>query len=136
MTANRIAFGKLYNAGQTCIAVDYVLCHKDKVQEFANAYKKAVEEWYTKNPQQSKDLARIVNDRHTQRLAGILANRKSGDVILGGQVDESDRYIAPTLVINVKHDDPALMGEEIFGPILPVITFSDVDQAIGIINKR
>lgn len=99
--------------------------------------KKTIGEWYGENPKESKDYARIVNSRHLERLSNMLNHRQSGDIAIGGQIDKEERYIAPTLVTNVKHDDPSLMGDEIFGPILPVITYNNsIDEAIGIINKR
>lgn len=98
--------------------------------------KKTLDAWYGPNPQESESYARIVADRHVDRIASMLNNRTSGEIAIGGQIDKTDRYIAPTLVINVKHDDPSLMGNEIFGPVLPVITYNDIDEAIGLINKR
>ncbi|KAI9482799.1 MAG: Aldehyde/histidinol dehydrogenase [Benjaminiella poitrasii] len=136
LIANRIAFGKLYNSGQICIAVDYVLCPKSKLNEFVTSFRQTIKKWYGSNPQKSKDLARIVSDRHVERISTMLNQRKSGDIVVGGEVDRNERYIAPTLVINVKNDDPSLMGDEIFGPVLPVITYQDIDEAIGLINKR
>ncbi|KAI9274113.1 Aldehyde/histidinol dehydrogenase [Helicostylum pulchrum] len=134
--ANRIAFGKFYNSGQICIAVDYVLVPKSRLQEFITAFKKTLDGWYGPDPQKSDSYARIVNERHVERLTGLLNNRTSGDVVIGGQIDKTDRYFSPTVVANVKHDDPSLMGDEIFGPILPVLTYNDIDEAIALVNKR
>jgi aldehyde dehydrogenase (NAD+) len=136
LTANRIAFGKFYNSGQICIAVDYVLCPKSKVDEFVRAFKTTLNNWYGPDPQQSQDLGRIVSDRHLDRIAAMLNNRASGEIVIGGDIDRSTRYIAPTVVVNVKNDDPVLMGDEIFGPILPIVTYNELDEAIGMINKR
>ncbi|KAI7898292.1 Aldehyde/histidinol dehydrogenase [Cokeromyces recurvatus] len=136
LIANRIAFGKLYNCGQICIAVDYVLCPKSKLNEFITCFKQTVKNWYGSNPQKSKDYARIVSDHHVERIKNMLNARKSGDIVFGGEIDKEDRYIAPTLVVDVKENDPILMGDEIFGPILPIITYQDVDETIRIINKR
>ncbi len=136
LSANRIAFSKFYNCGQICIAVDYVLVPKERLNEFVTAIKKTVKGWYGEDPKKSKDFARIVNDRHVERLSNMLNNRTSGDIVMGGDIDKSERYISPTVVVNVKHDDPVLMGDEIFGPILPVITYSTMEEAIGLINKR
>jgi acyl-CoA reductase-like NAD-dependent aldehyde dehydrogenase len=136
LTANRIAFGKFYNSGQICIAVDYVLCPKSKLDEFVRAFKTTLNNWYGSDPQQSKDFARIVSDRHVDRIAAMLNNRTSGEIAIGGEIDKSERYIAPTVVVNVKHDDEVLMGDEIFGPILPIITYNELEEAIGLINKR
>ncbi|CAO3618492.1 unnamed protein product [Mucor hiemalis] len=136
LSANRIAFGKFYNAGQICIAVDYVLVPKQRVNEFVTAFKKTMNDWYGKNPQDSDSYARIVNKRHVERISAMLNNRSSGEIVIGGEVDKVDRYIAPTVVINVKHDDPSLMGDEIFGPVLPVVTYNTIEEAIGLINKK
>lgn len=136
LTANRIAFGKFYNSGQTCIAVDYVLCPKSKLNELVNAFKNTLSKWYDSDPQESKDFARIVSDRHVDRISTMLNNRTSGEVAIGGEIDKSQRYIAPTVVVNVRHDDEVLMGDEIFGPVLPIITYNELDEAIGLINKR
>ncbi|CEG64057.1 Putative Aldehyde dehydrogenase [Rhizopus microsporus] len=136
LTANRIAFGKFYNAGQICIGVDYVLIHKSRLNDFTEAFKKTVHEWYGPNPKESNNYARIVADRHVDRLQAILDNRKSGQVVLGGQIDKKDRYVAPTLVTNVRFDDPSLMSEEIFGPILPVLTFNTLEEAIALVNRK
>lgn len=136
LTANRIAFGKFFNAGQICIAVDYVLVPKQRLNEFVTAFKKTMSDWYGNNPQDSDSYARIVNKRHVDRIAAMLNNRSSGEIVIGGEVDKVDRYIAPTVVVNVKHDDPSLMGDEIFGPVLPVITYNNIDEAIGLINKK
>lgn len=136
LSANRIAFGKFYNAGQICIAADYVLVPKQRVNEFVTAFKKTMNDWYGKNPQDSDSYARIVNKRHVERISAMLNNRSSGEIVIGGEVDKVDRYIAPTVVINVKHDDPSLMGDEIFGPVLPVVTYNTIEEAIGLINKK
>lgn len=106
------------------------------MQEFITAFKKTLDGWYGPDPQKSDSYARIVNERHVERLTGLLNNRTSGDVVIGGQIDKTDRYFSPTVVANVKHDDPSLMGDEIFGPILPVLTYNDIDEAIALVNKR
>ncbi|KAI8342445.1 Aldehyde/histidinol dehydrogenase [Chlamydoabsidia padenii] len=135
VTANRIAFGKFYNCGQICIAVDYVLCPADRVDAFVGAFTKTVKEWFGKDPKNSKDYARLVSVRHVDRIAGMIENRKSGIIQFGGQVDREERYIAPTLITDVKFDDDVLMGDELFGPILPVITYNHLDEAIAMIKK-
>ncbi|KAG0174009.1 Aldehyde dehydrogenase [Apophysomyces sp. BC1034] len=136
LTANRIAFGKLYNCGQICIAVDYVLCPKPHVDEFVNAFRKTVKEWYGNNPKESSNYARIVSVRHVDRIAAMLNNRRTGEIALGGEIDRNERYIAPTVVTEVAFNDEVLMGDEIFGPILPVITYNNLDEAIGIVNQN
>ncbi|KAI8333684.1 Aldehyde/histidinol dehydrogenase [Chlamydoabsidia padenii] len=136
VTANRIAFGKFYNCGQICIAVDYVLCPADRVDAFVSAFTKTIKEWFGEDPKNSKDYARLVSIRHVDRIAGVIENRKSGAIRFGGQIDRDQRYIAPTLITDVKFDDDVLMGDELFGPILPVITYNHLDEAITMIKKN
>ncbi|OBZ86842.1 Aldehyde dehydrogenase, dimeric NADP-preferring [Choanephora cucurbitarum] len=135
LTANRIAWGKLFNAGQVCIAVDYVVCPTSKRDAFVAAYKRVLEEWYT-DPQTSKDYARIVSERHVKRIADMLNQRQSGEIVVGGTIDLEDRYVAPTLVTGVDFDDPSLMSDEIFGPVLPLITYQALDEAIAMVNRH
>ncbi|KAI8641803.1 Aldehyde/histidinol dehydrogenase [Parasitella parasitica] len=136
LTANRIAFGKFFNAGQICIAVDYVLCPRSKVSEFVKALKQTLQQFYGDRPQESKDYARIVNDRHVERISALLNNRTSGEVAIGGEIVKKERYIAPTVVVNVQPDDATLMNSEIFGPVLPIVAYNDIEEAIGIINRH
>ncbi|KAF7727609.1 Aldehyde dehydrogenase [Apophysomyces ossiformis] len=134
--ANRIAFGKFYNAGQTCIAVDYVFVPKSHLDKFVSAFRKTLAEWFGANPKASKDYGRIVSHRHFDRLVAMLANRQSGVIAIGGESDRDERYIAPTLVTDISFDDAALMTDEIFGPILPVLTYEDLDEVIGLISRH
>ncbi|KAF7724787.1 aldehyde dehydrogenase 3, member A2 [Apophysomyces ossiformis] len=136
LTANRIAFGKFYNCGQICIAVDYVLCPKTHVQAFVKAFHKTVKEWYGDDPKRSEHYARLVSVRHVDRITALLNNRKSGEIAFGGEIDRSERYIAPTVVTDVAYADEVLMGEEIFGPILPVIGYNELEEAIGMVNQN
>lgn len=106
------------------------------MNELVKALKHTILQFYGDNPQKSKDYARIVNDRHVERISGLLNNRTSGEIAIGGEIDNSDHYIAPTVVVNVKPNDAALMGNEIFGPILPIVTYNNIEEAIGIINQR
>ncbi|KAG0270549.1 hypothetical protein DFQ27_004261, partial [Actinomortierella ambigua] len=135
IAAKRIAFGKMFNCGQTCVAPDYILVTPEAEPKFVQHFKEAIQEMLGENPQKSKDYARIVNNRHFHRLAKVLENNKSGEIVVGGQMDEKDLYIAPTLVANVDRDD-ALMQDEIFGPLLPMIRINDYDDAIEYINSR
>ncbi|CDH60024.1 fatty aldehyde dehydrogenase [Lichtheimia corymbifera JMRC:FSU:9682] len=136
IAANRIGWGKFYNCGQICIAVDYVLVPQDKMDEFAEAFRKTVQKWFGSNPKESPYYARMVSERHVKRVVGMLENRKSGAIAVGGDYDVEDRYIAPTLVTDVKFKDEVLMGDEIFGPILPVIPYSNLDDAIHMVNQN
>ena len=131
-----IAYGKLANAGQTCIAPDYAMVHQDDVDAFAAAYGRAVSALYPAGPA-SDDYTSIVNDRHFERLRGLLddARAKGARVVeLGGQAHRP-RAMAPALVLGVS-DEMALMREEIFGPILPVLPYRAIDEAVAYVNAR
>ncbi len=130
--AKRIAWSKTLNAGQTCVATDYALVEKSVLGKFIEAYKKVITDRYGADPKQSADYARIVNARHFERIRGYLSQ---GSVAFGGTVDETTRYIAPTLMTDVPPDSP-LMTEEIFGPILPVVAVDSMEQALSITNAK
>ncbi|MFW2383115.1 MAG: aldehyde dehydrogenase family protein, partial [Acidimicrobiales bacterium] len=130
--ANRIAWGKLLNAGQTCIAPDYVLVTEPNRDRLIDLIVDAWGRFYGPNPQKSADLGRIVSDRHLQRLVGLLTDQT---VAHGGDHDAASRYMAPTIVVDPDLQSP-LMTEEIFGPILPVVTVDSVDDAIRFVNGR
>lgn len=132
VAAHRIAFGRWFNAGQTCTAPDHVLVFKDVAEEFLRYLKEAVLQFYGEDPQKSPDFSRIVNSHHFDRLAKLLA---SGRVYHGGQHDRADRFIAPTVLVDVSPDSP-LMQEEIFGPILPVLEVNEVQEVIDFVNAR
>lgn len=134
VAAERIAFGKYINAGQTCVAPDYVLIDACIKQQFINAVKSTIQEFYSKDAQNSDDFGRIVNESHTQRLSNLI-NKTNGDIVYGGNSDESARYIEPTVVDNVKFDD-ILMEDEIFGPILPIMTYESFGDAIQYIKSK
>lgn len=130
-TAKRIAWGKFINAGQTCISPDYLLVDSRIKQELLEHLKQSIHEFYGENPESSSDYGRIINQRHFSRLMGFL----DGKTVIGGQADPETRYIAPTILDDVSWDDP-VMQEEIFGPILPVLTYNDLDEAIARVNER
>lgn len=131
-SARRIMWGKCINAGQTCVAPDYVLVDEIVKPKLLEELKKSVEEFYGSNPQQNPDFPRIVNEDHFNRLQGYL---KDGTLYSGGETDRSERYIAPTVLTDAKPDSK-IMKEEIFGPILPVIAYNDVSEAIDIIQSK
>jgi len=132
IAARRIAWGKFMNAGQTCIAPDYILVHESKEAELVTALEKTVREFYGTNPKETTDFARIVNNRHHDRLSTLM---KDGRPAFGGELDREQCYIAPT-VLRDAADDSNLMREEIFGPILPVRKVRDIDEAIDFVNGR
>lgn len=131
VAAARIAWAKFINAGQTCVAPDYILATESVRDRLADALKDAVQSFYGEDPETSADYSRIVNDRHFDRLRALLG---SGQVGFGGQVTPDSRYIAPTVLVNVPRDSP-VMEQEIFGPILPIITVTNLDDALGFINS-
>ncbi|XP_017002157.3 aldehyde dehydrogenase, dimeric NADP-preferring isoform X5 [Drosophila takahashii] len=128
----RILWGKLINCGQTCIAPDYILCSKEVQEKFIVEAKDVLKEWYGENIQSSPDLSRVINANNFQRLLGLM---KSGRVAVGGNYDASERYIEPTILVDVKTTDP-IMEEEIFGPILPIFNVESAYDAIKFINER
>ena len=129
-TARRIAWGKFTNAGQTCIAPDYVLVDATTEKKLVPLLQAAVTEMFGEDPESSDSYGRIVNDRHFERIAGLIA---SGDVAVGGQTNAESRYIAPTVLTGVAADSP-VMREEIFGPVLPVLRVDDLEAAIRFIR--
>ena len=131
-TARRIAWGKFHNAGQTCAAPDYVLVHRKVGAAFLEQMARATASMYGDDPARSPDYARIVNGGHFQRLVGLMGG---GRVVIGGQRDARDRYIAPTVLTDVDRAHP-LMQEEIFGPLLPVIEVGDLDEAVALARAR
>lgn len=131
-SARRIVWGKFLNAGQTCVAPDYLLVERAIQSDLLAALRAALQEFYGENPADSPDYARIVSDAHFQRLQGLL---DGGTIVVGGQTDPASRYIAPTLLTAVEPDSP-LMQEEIFGPLLPVLSVDGLDEAIATVNAR
>ena len=132
IAAERIVWGKFLNAGQTCVAPDYVLVERTRHDAFIDALRATIARFFGPDPKTSPDFARIVSEQHAERLAGYL---DGGRVVIGGEVDLSSRYIAPTVLADVRADAP-VMREEIFGPILPVVAVESVEEAIGFINAR
>ncbi|XP_039979350.1 aldehyde dehydrogenase family 3 member B1 isoform X1 [Xiphias gladius] len=132
--ARRLVWAKFFNSGQSCVAPDYVLCSQATQDALLPALREALEDFYGKEPQTSPDLSRIVSPRHWTRLMELL-KRSSGKVVLGGESDQEDKYIAPTVMVDVAEDD-ALMKEEIFGPILPILTVESLEKGIDFINRN
>jgi aldehyde dehydrogenase (NAD+) len=132
IAAKRIAWGKLINAGQTCIAPDYLFAHQSIKDELLNKIAINFKEMYGDNIKQSRFYPRIVNERAIDRLAGLL---NQGKIHTGGEIDAKERFITPTIIDNVEPNF-LVMKEEIFGPILPVMTFEHIDETINYINKN
>ncbi|WP_329229980.1 aldehyde dehydrogenase family protein [Streptomyces sp. NBC_01460] len=130
--AARLAAGKFLNAGQTCVAPDYVLTDPETAPALADALAAAVESLFGPDASAHPEYGRIVNERHFDRLVGLLG---SGRTVTGGVHDRATKYIAPTVLADVAPDAP-VMGEEIFGPVLPIVTVGGLDEAIAFINDR
>ena len=130
--ARRVAFAKFCNAGQTCIATDYVYVHKDVEDEFADLLTAEVKERYGDDPKTSPDFGRIINENHAARLAQFLEGGFDR-AQFGGTADVDSKYIAPTLLRGIQ-PDAKVMQEEIFGPILPLLTYDSLDEPINAIN--
>lgn len=132
LAARRVAWGKALNAGQTCIAPDYLLVHESVKEHFVEELKRAFCNLLGKNPHESKHYVRIVNDKAFERLCGYL---NDGKIVFGGIVDAAERYFAPTVLDDVAPES-SVMQEEIFGPILPIQTFTALDDAVRFVNER
>lgn len=132
VAAKRVAWGKTLNAGQTCIAPDYLMVHEDVKSRFLGALGKAFTELLGSNPQESGHFVRVVNDAAFERLTGYF---KDGNIVFGGHTDKAERYIEPTVLDNVSPDSP-VMQEEIFGPIFPVLTFRNISEVTEFVTSR
>ncbi len=132
VAAKRVAFGKLLNSGQTCIAPDYVYIHESVKNEFIQYLKESIEEFFGDNPIKSKDYGKIINNKHYNRLVDLLDNEF---IVYGGVTNKQERKIAPTILDNISKESK-IMQEEIFGPILPLITYNDLNEVISYINDN
>ncbi|HCW52591.1 MAG TPA: aldehyde dehydrogenase [Clostridium sp.] len=131
--AKRIIWGKTLNAGQTCVAPDYLMVKKNVKDQLVNEMKNAIYEFFGDNIEESNSFGRIINDKHFNRIKGLIEKDKEG-IVFGGSFNEEKRYIEPT-IIEISSLDAATMGEEIFGPVLPVLCYENLDEAIKIIKK-
>jgi aldehyde dehydrogenase (NAD+) len=132
VAARRIVWGKFFNAGQTCVAPDYLLVEKSTEPLLLDRMVQAVRTFYGEDPKQSPDYPRIVNERHLRRLLALLGE---GELVIGGESDERSRYLAPTILRGITGSE-RVMQDEIFGPILPVIAVDGMEQAIAFVNAR
>lgn len=130
VAAKRIAMPKFNNAGQMCVAPDYVLVHKNVKDELVSEIKKAIVQFFGEDVQKSDAFGRIINERQFDRLEKYLSN---GKLLVGGKTDKADMYIEPTL-LEINSADEPIMKEEIFGPILPIISFDKMEEAVKIIS--
>lgn len=132
ITARRLTWGKFLNGGQTCIAPDYLFVHESVKEKLVERIIFYIEKFYGKNPQESPDYLRIINETNTLRLKSLIKDQK---ILTGGIIDEKDKYISPTLIDEPALDSP-IMTEEIFGPVLPILSFDSLDKVIDIILER
>lgn len=132
LAAKRIVFGKYLNCGQTCVAPDYVLCHKDVKAEFLKEVKKQIEKQYGENPLKNPDYGKIINEKHFDRINGLIDKDK---LVWGGESDRNTLQIAPTVMDNVTFEDK-VMQEEIFGPVLPIITYDKFEDLFEVLKGR
>ena len=132
VAAKRVAWGKALNAGQTCIAPDYLMIHEEVKDKFLRLLVKEWKHLLTKDPQKAKHFVRIVNDKALERLIGYL---RDGTIYHGGQYNKAERYLSPTILTDVS-PEAAVMQEEIFGPIFPVLTFNQIEEVTEFVAKR
>jgi aldehyde dehydrogenase (NAD+) len=132
LAASLVALSRFLNAGQTCVASDHVWVHRDVEQAFLDALRAQVRKRYGADPRASGDFGRMVNPHHARRVKALL-DAGGFEVVCGGEVDVEHRYVAPTVLRNVERD-AAVMGEEIFGPVVPVLPFGDLDEVIERVN--
>lgn len=135
VTANRIAWGKFLNSGQTCIAPDYVLVERSQRDKLIEALGSSIENFYGSDPHKSDAYGRIINNDHFARIRGLMSGDDAGSVAIGGTSDAGDKFIAPTVLVDSSPESD-VMNEEIFGPVLPVLTVESVDEAIEFVNQR
>lgn len=132
LAAKRIVFGKYLNCGQTCVAPDYILCQRSVKQAFVRAAIEQIKRQYGEEPLKNRDYGKIINQKHFDRICGMIEKSK---VVFGGDIDADACRIAPTIMDNVTEDD-AVMGEEIFGPVMPILTFDSFDAVVEHLKDR
>jgi len=132
LAAKRIVFGKFLNCGQTCVAPDYILCHKSIAQELQKQLCLQTQKQYGKKPLENKNYGKIISEKHFERLCGLIEPSK---IILGGETNKDTLQIAPTIMANVTWQDK-IMQEEIFGPIMPILTFENIEEIIDLLNQK
>ncbi len=132
LAARRIVFGKFLNCGQTCVAPDYILCQESVKEQLIDCLKKEIQKQYGSSPLENPAYGKIITQKHFHRICGLIDGKK---VVWGGESDPASRKIAPTLMDGVTWED-AVMGEEIFGPVLPILTFRDVREVVETVNAQ
>ena len=132
LAARRIVFGKYLNCGQTCVAPDYILCHESVREELIRQITAQIKLQFGENPLENENYGHIINQKHFHRILGLIEKEK---VVWGGQADPDALRIAPTVLSPISWEDP-VMQEEIFGPLLPILTFRDLEEAVSQIESR
>lgn len=132
LAARRIVFGKYLNCGQTCVAPDYILCARTVREQLVAAIAAKIKRQYGERPLDNGNYGKIINEKHFTRLCGLIDEKK---VVIGGECDAASCRIAPTVMTDVTCED-AVMGEEIFGPILPILTFDDFDSTVDELKNK
>ena len=132
LAAKRIVFGKYLNCGQTCVAPDYIYCHREVKDELLKQIQKQIRKQFGKAPLDNKNYGKIINEKHFERILGLINGEK---LVYGGQSEPESLRIAPTVLNNITWDD-AVMGEEIFGPLLPILTFDTLDEALDTVESH
>lgn len=132
LAARRIVFGKYLNCGQTCVAPDYILCHQSVKEELIGYLKVEIRKQFGKTPLKNESYGKIVNKKHFERICGLIDQKK---VVIGGTADENSLKIEPTVLENITFED-AVMKEEIFGPVLPIVTYEKIEEVIDIVNTN
>ena len=132
LAARHIVFGKYLNCGQTCVAPDYIYCHRSVKDRLIKEVKKQIQKQYGKQPLQNPDYGKIINEKHFDRILGLIDKKK---VVYGGTSDRRTLQIEPTVLDHVTFED-AVMQEEIFGPLMPILTFENLDEVIRTVNDR
>ena len=133
VAAKRVAWGKCLNAGQTCIAPDYLFLHNDIADLFIEEYKKTIKQFFGEEIKSSPQYGRIINEVNVDRIEKLM--HSSGTVIFGGEIDRATKYISPTLIDGVEADSP-IMQEEIFGPLLPIMRFNSIEEVTNFVSER
>lgn len=135
MAVQRIAQGRFLNSGQICLSPEIAFVHSSNLEKFLQLMKETITQFYGANPKESKDYGRIINEFHTKRVQALVRGEHNGNIVIGGEIDIEDKYIAPTVIVNPSVDSE-IAKEEIFGPVLLVYSFEKIQETIDFINAR
>jgi len=135
VAAKRIVWGKWFNCGQTCISVDHIFVHETRKEQLLQKMTALLKQFYGEDPQTSPDYARIVSERHAKRVSSYLEELEKSNILVGGKIDLENKYIAPTILVNVP-ETSKVMQEEIFGPLVPVFSYTSLEDVVEKIKQR